>query len=108
MKYMDIHSHLLPGIDDGARDFEISMEMFRIAEKNGIGAMILTPHYKPMHHNASPATIRRLISEIEEKLKESLGTKVSISSKDNGAGKIQIEFYDHDDLDRLMEYIIKN
>lgn len=32
--------------------------------------MILTPHYKPMHHNASPATIRRLISEIEEKLKE--------------------------------------
>ncbi|MCU6745660.1 protein-tyrosine-phosphatase [Suilimivivens aceti] len=70
MKYMDIHSHLLPGIDDGARDFKISMEMFRIAEKNGIGAMILTPHYKPMHHNASPATIRRLISEIEEKLKE--------------------------------------
>lgn len=48
MKYMDIHSHLLPGIDDGARNFEISMEMFRIAEKNGIGAMILTPHYKPI------------------------------------------------------------
>ena len=34
---MDIHSHLLPGIDDGARDFEISMEMFRIAEKTGSG-----------------------------------------------------------------------
>ena len=70
MKYMDIHSHLLPGIDDGARDFETSMEMFRIAGKNGIGAMILTPHYKPVHHNASPATIRRLISEMEEKLAE--------------------------------------
>lgn len=70
MKYMDIHSHLLPGIDDGARDFETSMEMFHIAEKNGIGAMILTPHYKPVHHNASPATIRRLISEMEEKLAE--------------------------------------
>lgn len=67
---MDIHSHLLPGIDDGARDFETSMEMFRIAGKNGIGAMILTPHYKPVHHNASPATIRRLISEMEEKLAE--------------------------------------
>lgn len=70
MKYIDIHSHLLPGIDDGARDTETSMEMFRIAEKNGIREMILTPHYKPMHHNASPDTVQRLIRKMEEKLAE--------------------------------------
>ena len=57
---------------------------------------------------AENKSLEVIYQNIEEKLKESLGTKVSISSKENGAGKIQIEFYDHDDLDRLMEYIIKN
>lgn len=66
--YIDIHSHLLPGIDDGAKDFHTSMEMFRIAEKNGISQMILTPHYKPMHHNASPDGIAKLIEQLNTAL----------------------------------------
>ena len=37
------------------------------------------------------------------KLKEKLSTKVMISSKGEGAGKIEIEFYNHEDLDRLLE-----
>lgn len=43
--------------------------------------------------------------DLEEKLKQSLGTKVNIASKGNGAGKIEIEFFSHEDLDRLMETI---
>ena len=35
--YIDIHSHILPGIDDGSKNFEMSMEMLRIAEENGRG-----------------------------------------------------------------------
>ena len=43
--------------------------------------------------------------DVAEKLKQSLGTKVEISSKGNGSGKIEIEFYNHDDLDRIIELL---
>ena len=43
--------------------------------------------------------------DIAEKLKVSLGTKVSVSGKGDGAGKIEIEFYSNDDLDRLVAKI---
>ena len=44
-------------------------------------------------------------NDIAEKLKVSLGTKVSVSGKGDGAGKIEIEFYSNDDLDRLAAKI---
>lgn len=46
-----------------------------------------------------------IYQDVEEKLKRALGTKVAISSKENGAGKIEIEFYNHDDLDRIMDLL---
>ncbi len=51
---IDMHCHIMPGVDDGSRDMTTSLEMLRIAEKNGITHIILTPHHKPMHHNVSP------------------------------------------------------
>lgn len=45
--------------------------------------------------------------QIEEKLKQSLSTKVAVTSKGEGAGKIEIEFYGHDDLERLMDILAK-
>ena len=53
-KSIDIHCHIMPGVDDGSPDMQTSLEMLRIAAKNGIEQMILTPHHKPMHHNVSP------------------------------------------------------
>lgn len=44
-----------------------------------------------------------IYQDLEEKLKSALGTKVVISSKGAGAGKIEIEFFSHDDMDRLVE-----
>lgn len=44
-----------------------------------------------------------IYQDLEEKLKSALGTKVVISSKGDGAGKIEIEFFSHDDMDRLVE-----
>lgn len=46
-----------------------------------------------------------IYQDIENKLKQTLGTKVAISSKGNGAGKIEIEFYTHDDLDRIIDFL---
>lgn len=46
-----------------------------------------------------------IYNDISEKMKKSLGTKVSISPKENGSGKIEIEFYSHDDLDRIINML---
>lgn len=46
-----------------------------------------------------------IYQDIEEKLKLSLGTKVSVTAKENGTGKIEIEFYSGDDLERLLDLL---
>lgn len=47
MGYIDIHSHILPGLDDGSRSIEQSLEMLRIAYEEGIDIIIATPHNMP-------------------------------------------------------------
>lgn len=42
---IDIHSHILPGIDDGSKDMEMSIKMLRLAEEKGTKIMVATPHY---------------------------------------------------------------
>ena len=63
--YIDIHSHILPGIDDGANNFEMSMEMLQTAYDNKIRKIILTPHNKIGRRNAGPEKIRQLADRIE-------------------------------------------
>ena len=46
-----------------------------------------------------------IYQDISEKLKVKLGTKVNVVPKDNGSGKIEIEFYSHDELDRILSQI---
>ena len=48
-KYIDIHSHILPGVDDGAENMEMSMAMVDMAYAQGVRIMIATPHYYPGH-----------------------------------------------------------
>ena len=49
-----------------------------------------------------------IYQEIEQKLKDKVGTKVSITSKGDGAGKLEIEFYNHDDLERIIALLSSN
>lgn len=44
-KMIDIHNHILQGVDDGSRDIEMSLDMARIYLANGIKKVIATPHY---------------------------------------------------------------
>ncbi len=47
--YIDIHSHILPGADDGSDSMETSLKMLHMAAGDGITQIILTPHSKPWH-----------------------------------------------------------
>lgn len=43
---IDIHTHILPGIDDGAKDEAMSLEMMRTAVSEGIHTLVATPHHQ--------------------------------------------------------------
>lgn len=44
--FVDIHTHILPDVDDGARELSQSLELLKLAGSQGTGAVILTPHYR--------------------------------------------------------------
>lgn len=70
---------------------------------------IMKNKYKPVKEKKQAKEAGKDLSfiyqNIEEKLKTSLGTKVSVSSKGDGTGKIEIEFFSNDELERIMELI---
>lgn len=70
--YIDIHAHILPGLDDGAKNSAMALKMLRQAQAEGIQEIILTPHYKPMRHNSRPETVRRALYQLQ-KLKDAAG-----------------------------------
>jgi len=66
---IDLHSHILPGIDDGARDVGVSLAMARMWVADGVEVVAATPHILPgLYHNTGPeirAAVARLQAEID-------------------------------------------
>lgn len=69
--YIDIHSHLLPGIDDGAETISDTLRLINAFEKIGISQFITTPHISHYIWNNSPQTILENHSETTILLSES-------------------------------------
>lgn len=65
----------------------------------------LTANQKKKTGSASSedASLSLIYREIEERLRQSLNTRVVISHKKNGSGKVQIEFYNNEDLERIID-----
>ena len=68
MDLYDIHSHILPGVDDGAKSMEESLEMLRIAKENAICTIIVTPHNKPGRHNVHTPSMNAYIKQLQEQM----------------------------------------
>lgn len=65
---IDLHCHLLPGIDDGATDLETSLEMARIAVEDGITLIACTPHQMPGYYENTAPGIRSAVVELQAQL----------------------------------------
>lgn len=81
--FIDMHCHILPGVDDGAKDINETKEMLRIAYEEGIRCMIATPHHHPRRGKESPKVLRRQAKlvreaahEIDEHFRIYLGTEI--------------------------------
>lgn len=74
---IDIHSHILPEIDDGARSLEEAVEMARIAAEDGIEYMVSTPHmYNGLSHNPEPSEILERVAALNEAINNPDGLKI--------------------------------
>jgi protein-tyrosine phosphatase len=67
---IDLHSHILPGIDDGSKSLEMSLEMARIAVADGIRTMACTPHIYPGMYMNDGAGILAARDELQARLNE--------------------------------------
>src|SRR5688500_13047614 len=68
--FIDIHCHLLPAIDDGARSWDEALEMAKMALANGISTIIATPHQGGSFAHITAETIQRRVEEFQQQLTE--------------------------------------
>ncbi|TGD73119.1 capsular biosynthesis protein [Mangrovimicrobium sediminis] len=67
---IDLHCHILPGIDDGAPDTETALSMARLAAADGIRLLACTPHIHPGRFDNDAAGIASACADFRERLRE--------------------------------------
>ena len=65
---IDIHCHILPGLDDGASDLEVSLEMCRVAQADGIKIIVATPHCQNGLYQNNQGTILPVVDQLKKRL----------------------------------------
>ena len=71
--FVDIHNHILPGIDDGAKNVQESIELIRGFRELGITNLVATPH---IMNNLYPNTRATIISSLDKLTNELLGNNL--------------------------------
>jgi protein-tyrosine phosphatase len=66
--FIDIHCHLLPGIDDGPKDWKASLAMARMAADSGIRMIVATPHQLGGYEKNTADRILRLATEAQQRI----------------------------------------
>ena len=94
MGYIDIHSHILPGMDDGSMSIHQTMNMLEIAAEEGISTMIATPHNMPGKGCPSRETVYRRVEELRQAIDEE-GIPIEIM--------VGTEYYYREEVLELLE-----
>jgi protein-tyrosine phosphatase len=72
---VDIHSHILPEVDDGPKTWDICVAMCKMAADDGITHMVATPHANDTYHYDRPYA-QALLDELQTKVGDSLVLKL--------------------------------
>lgn len=101
------HARALLAIEDQNMQYTIAQKIFN--EKlnvRDVEKLVKNLNNPPKQKiKETDSAMDAIYNDISEKLKQKLSTKVTVTPKGKGAGKIEIEFYNHEDLDRLLELI---
>ncbi len=100
------HARALISIEDPEQQYTIAQKIFdeklSVRDVEKLMKNINTPPKTKKTVQTNKA-LEVIYQDMEEKLKQALGTKVIISSKGEGRGKLEIEFYNHDDLEKITD-----
>jgi len=100
---VDLHCHILPGVDDGARSIAESLNMLRNAVAEGVETVVATPHLRRGFHDTTLSQRQEMTADLQKAADEN-GINIQI--------KPGVEYYVTpqvlEDLDRLEELSINN
>ena len=105
------HARTLLGIDDSEKQYATAQKIFdeklsvRETEKLVKKIQQEKDNPTPKESNKIDPKLEAIYHDLEEKMKAILGTKVAINQKDDKKGKIEIEYYSMDELDRIIDLI---
>ncbi len=102
------HARALLAIEDPEQQYILAQKVFdeKLSVRD-IEKLVKNLGKTKVQKKSKEKQLSAIYQEIEETLKGKLSTKVSIVAKENGAGKIEVEFFSHEELDRLMDLIMK-
>ena len=100
------HARALLSIDNPDEQYELAQRV--MDEKLSVRDIekIVKAKNKPKIEKKKNEKQEALYHDIEEKLKASLGTKVTITAKGDNMGKIEIDFYNQDDLQKIIDMLM--
>ncbi|MBN2570230.1 MAG: hypothetical protein JXB42_12440 [Deltaproteobacteria bacterium] len=92
---IDLHCHILPGIDDGPKTLEESLEMCRIAAADGIRTLFATPHVKEAVYENNEKNVKPVYMKLKEAVEsEGIGLSIELAA-DIHISPTFIEFLHH-------------
>lgn len=100
------HARALLAIEDPEQQYNLAQKIFdeklSVRDVEKLVKSLGKPEKEKKPENKA---LQAIYLDIEENLKQKFSTKVKVTGKEEGAGKIEIEFYNHEDLERLLDLI---
>lgn len=103
------HARALLGVEDAEKQLEIALQVIELKLSVRDIEKLVKNLDKPVREKPVPdAQLQAIYESFEEKIKQSLATKVKISpsAKTKGAGKFEIDFYSTEDFERILEKLM--
>lgn len=66
---VDMHAHIIYGVDDGSKSEEMTMEMLEMSKESGVNKIVATPHYMKGRFHVEFNEIKNMVHDINEKIK---------------------------------------
>ena len=126
-KLTDLHCHILPGVDDGSRDMDMTLKMLDMAYGQGVRRIIATPHYHIGYVQNEPEKLQDVLEKVRAQIRKRypdleirLGNEVyysdgviellkegKILTLGEGSRYVLVEFSLHDTYSRIQEAVTK-
>ncbi|MFD2587077.1 tyrosine-protein phosphatase [Croceitalea marina] len=94
--FIDMHNHILPGIDDGAKNVEESIELINGFRELGVNKLICTPHVMHNYYDNTPKSIKKSFKTLKKEL------------KNNNIDNIEISYAAEHMIDDNFEHLLEN